>query len=40
MIRISYDDQGDILEIKFSDEAIKDSEYMEESGLVVNYIEI
>jgi uncharacterized protein YuzE len=39
MIKISYDNQGDILEIKFSDESIKDSEYIEESGLVVDYNE-
>ena len=39
MIEISYDNQGDILEIKFSDKSIKDSEYVEKSGLVVDYNE-
>lgn len=37
MIKISYDKEGDILEIKFSDAAIADSEYINESSLVVDY---
>ena len=37
MIKFSYDQQGDILEIKFSEEKISDSEYIEESGVVVDY---
>ncbi|MCK4448625.1 MAG: DUF2283 domain-containing protein [Candidatus Marinimicrobia bacterium] len=37
MIKISYDKEGDVLEIRFSDDAIIDSEYVEESGLVVDY---
>ncbi len=37
MIKIDYDKEGDILEIKFSDNAIKDSEYIDESGLVIDY---
>ncbi|MBI5787802.1 MAG: DUF2283 domain-containing protein [Candidatus Schekmanbacteria bacterium] len=39
MINIKYDKQGDILEIRFSEKAIADSEYVEESGLVVDYDE-
>jgi len=37
MIKISYDQEGDVLEIKFSEETISDSEYIEESGLVLDY---
>jgi uncharacterized protein YuzE len=37
MIKISYDKEGDILEIRFSDDAVSDSEYVKESGLVVDY---
>lgn len=37
MIKIQYDKQGDILEIKFSDLPIADSEYNKETGLVVDY---
>ena len=37
MLKIDYDKEGDILEIKFSDNAIKDSEYIEGSGLVIDY---
>lgn len=37
MIKISYDSEGDILEIRFSEDTISDSEYIEESGLVVDY---
>jgi uncharacterized protein YuzE len=39
MIKINYDSAGDILELKFSEAAIKDSEYLDESGLVVDYDE-
>ena len=37
MIKISYDKEGDILEIRFSEKDIQDSEYIEESGFVVDY---
>ena len=37
MIKISYDKEGDVLEIRFSENAIADSEYTEESGLVLDY---
>lgn len=37
MIKISYDKDGDVLEIRFSENAIHDSEYVEESGLVLDY---
>ena len=37
MIKINYDPEGDILELKFSEETINDSEYINESGLVVDY---
>lgn len=37
MIKISYDKEGDVLEIRFSENAIMDSEYVEESGLVLDY---
>ena len=37
MIKISYDKEGDVLEIRFSENAINDSEYIEESGLVLDY---
>jgi len=37
MIKISYDKEGDVLEIKFSEKNIKDSEYLEESGLLLDY---
>ena len=39
MIKISYDKAGDVLEIRFSENAIADSEYVEESGLVLDYDE-
>ena len=39
MSKISYDNQGDILEIKFSDVPVKDSECVEESGIVMDYDE-
>ena len=37
MLKIDYDKDGDILEIKFSNNTIKDSEYIDESGLVIDY---
>ena len=37
MIKISYDKEGDVLEIRFSDDPVSDSEYVEGSGLVVDY---
>lgn len=37
MIRLSYDKEGDVLEIRFSESPIAESEYAEEAGLVVDY---
>jgi uncharacterized protein YuzE len=37
MIKISYDKEGDVLEIRFSEKKIDDSEYVKESGLVLDY---
>lgn len=37
MIRLSYDKEGDILDIKFSEEEIVESEYIEDSGMVLDY---
>jgi len=37
MIKISYDKEGDVFEIRFSEKPISDSEYVEESGLVLDY---
>lgn len=37
MIRIKYDKEGDILEIKFSDEKIEESEYVRKNGIVIDY---
>ena len=37
MIQINYDKEGDLLEIRFSASAIKDSEYVKDSGLVLDY---
>ncbi len=37
MIKIDYDKQGDILGIKFNDDSIVDSEYIEENGIVVDF---
>jgi len=39
MIKISYDSEGDILEIKFSECPIKESEYIKENGIIVDYDE-
>jgi len=37
VLKINYDAEGDILEIKFSDEKVTDSAYAEENGIVVDY---
>lgn len=37
MIKLSYDKEGDLLEIKFSEESIAESEYIEDSGIVIDY---
>jgi len=37
MLKISYDKEGDILEIKFSDDPVEESEYVGELGLVVDF---
>jgi uncharacterized protein YuzE len=37
VIQISFDKEGDILEIRFSEDTINDSEYVEESGLILDY---
>ncbi len=37
MIKISYDNEGDVLEIRFSESKIIESEYIEKSGLVIDY---
>lgn len=37
MIKISYDKEGDIMELRFSNKAIKDSDYIENTGLVLDY---
>ena len=37
MLKLSYDKEGDVLEIRFSENKIEDSEYIKESGLVVDY---
>jgi uncharacterized protein YuzE len=37
VIQISFDKDGDILEIRFSEDTINDSEYIEESGLILDY---
>ena len=39
MIKINYDKEGDILEIKFSEKNIKESEYIKESGIIIDYDE-
>jgi uncharacterized protein YuzE len=39
MIQISYDKEGDLLEIRFSDRQIKDSAFQEDSGIVLDYDE-
>ena len=36
-MKINYDPEGDVLEIRFSESAIDSSEYMEESGLILDY---
>jgi uncharacterized protein YuzE len=37
MIQISYDKEGDLFEIRFSANAIDESEYVKDTGLVVDY---
>jgi uncharacterized protein YuzE len=37
MIRILYDKEGDLLEIRFSEEQVAYSEYVEEPGIVIDY---
>ena len=37
MISFEYDKDGDIFEIKFSNNKIKNSEYIKDSGIVVDY---
>ncbi|MEN3013533.1 MAG: DUF2283 domain-containing protein [Endomicrobiia bacterium] len=37
MIQINYDKEGDILEIKFSEVPIQESEYLKKSGIVIDY---
>jgi len=36
-MKINYDPEGDVLEIRFSESAIDSSKYMEESGLILDY---
>ena len=37
MIMINYDKHGDVLEIKFSENEVESSEYLQETGFVVDY---
>jgi len=39
MIKISYDKEGDVLEIRFSEKQVKESGYMKKTGFVVDYDE-
>jgi len=39
MIKVSYDKEGDVLEIRFSEKQVKESEYMKKTGFVVDYDE-
>jgi uncharacterized protein YuzE len=39
MIKITYDKEGDILEIRFSEAKAKESEYIKEVGIVIDYDE-
>ena len=39
MIKISYDKEGYVLEIRFSEKQVKESEYMKKTGFVVDYDE-
>jgi len=36
MIKIAYDKEGDLLEIRFTENKVKSSEYIETTGLVVD----
>jgi len=37
MLKINYDKESDILSIQFSDSEIVESEYSEDSGIVLDY---
>jgi uncharacterized protein YuzE len=37
MIKILYDKESDLLEIRFSEEQVAYSEYLEEPGVVIDY---
>jgi len=37
MLRIQYDQEGDVLEIAFSESPIVESEYVEDAGLIMDY---
>ncbi len=37
MLKLSYDNDGDIMEIRFSENPIEESEYIEDSGIIVDY---
>ncbi len=39
MIKITYDKEGDLLEIKFSEEQVAHSDYLEDLGVVIDYNE-
>ena len=39
MISFKYDKEGDLLEIRFSESKIVESEYLEEAGIVIDYDE-
>jgi len=39
MIKVSYDKEGYVLEIRFSEKQVKESEYMKKTGFVVDYDE-
>jgi uncharacterized protein YuzE len=39
MIKIAYDKEGDLLEIRFTENKVKSSEHIETTGLVVDFDE-
>jgi len=39
MISFKYDKEGDLLEIRFSESKIVESEYLEDAGIVIDYDE-
>lgn len=39
MIKFDYEKESDILEIKFSEAPIKESEYIKDTGIIVDYDE-